>query len=250
MTPAAETDTMPEVAEVRGHLNTANSTPLAEIARQTARLWRSHHLDYDQTKHVVELARKSLRLTPPKQRRRTVDRLDHFEVRRLIDAAYRQSAQYGLMVKVLFSTGARVSEFVNIEVSHLQLDLDPPQVFIAHAKGGSDGSVPILPALAQELRTHLGTRRSGYLFESNRHTRYTPRLVQRVVKAAAQTAGIDKTVTPHRLRASVATLLLDGGMPLDQVQKFLRHQRITTTQIYAETSVKNVGDSYLKVFGR
>ena len=55
--------------------------------------------------------------------------------------------------------------------------------------------------------------------------------MQQVVKAAAQEAGISKTVTPHRLRASVATLLLGGGMLLDQVQRFLRHKCIATTQI-------------------
>ncbi len=66
----------------------------------------------------------------------------------------------------------------------------------------------------------------------------------------AQRARIDRPVTPHRLRASVATLLLDAGMPLDQVQKFLRHKRITTTQIYAETSIKNMGESYLNALER
>ena len=80
-------------------------------------------------------------------------------------------------------------------------------------------------------------RRNGYVFESNRSDKYTPRYVQRLVKEIAKQAAIDKNVTPHRLRASVATILLDAGMPLDQVQKFLRHKRITTTQIYAETSL-------------
>jgi integrase/recombinase XerD len=69
------------------------------------------------------------------------------------------------------------------------------------------------------------------------------------VHDAARRAGIDKDVTPHRLRASVATLLLDEGMPLDQVQKFLRHKRITTTQIYADTSLHGMGESYLRAFG-
>jgi integrase len=112
------------------------------------------------------------------------------------------------------------SEFVQLRVEDLHLALDPPQVYIGKAKGGSDGYVPILPALAQELRTHLGGRRNGYVFESNRSDKYTPRYVQRLIKDAAQRAGIDKNVTPHRLRASVATILLDAGMPLDQVQKF------------------------------
>jgi integrase/recombinase XerD len=118
-----------------------------------------------------------------------------------------------------------------------------------HAKGGSDGYVPILPALAQELRTYLNGRRSGFVFESNRSDKYTTRYVQKVVKDAAQQAGIDKNVTPHRLRASVATILLDAGMLLDQVQKFLRHKRITTTQIYAETSLHGMSDNYVRALG-
>jgi integrase/recombinase XerD len=142
-----------------------------------------------------------------------------------------------------------VSEFVNIHVTDLHLALDPPQVYIAHAKGGSDGYVPILPNLAQELRTHLAGRRTGYLFESNRHDRYTARAIQLIVKDTARRAGIEKTVTPHRLRASVATILLDAGMPLDQVQKFLHHKRIATTQIYAQTSTRGMGESYVKALG-
>ena len=70
-----------------------------------------------------------------------------------------------------------------------------------------------------------------------------------MIKDAAQRAAIDKNVTPHRLRASVATILLDAGMPLDQVQKFLRHKRITTTQIYAETSLRRMGENYLHALG-
>ena len=73
--------------------------------------------------------------------------------------------------------------------------------------------------------------------------------MQRLAHEAARRAGIDKHVTPHRLRASVATLLLDAGMPLDQVQKFLRHKRITTTQIYADTSLRGMGENYLRAFG-
>lgn len=233
--------------EVRGQNQEANS--LREVARETAKLWRKHHLSYDQSKHVVEQTRRELGLEAPRERRRTVERFDRIEVERLIEAAYVHSSRYGFMVKILFYTGARVSEFVNLRVEDLHLALDPPQVYIAIAKGGSDGYVPILPALAQELRTHLGGRRKGYVFESNRSDKYTTRYVQRLVKDAAQRAGIDKNVTPHRLRASVATILLDAGMPLDQVQKFLRHKRITTTQIYAETSLQGMGENYIRAFG-
>jgi integrase/recombinase XerD len=71
-----------------------------------------------------------------------------------------------------------VSEFVHIRVEDLFLDDDPPQIHITHAKGNADRYVPALPALAQELRTHLENRRRGWLFESNRHQRYAVRSVQ------------------------------------------------------------------------
>ncbi len=237
---AAKTD------RVRGQ--SAEATSLRAVIRDTAKLWRKHHLTYDQTKHIVAQVRRELHLAAPRERRRTVERLDRDEVARLIDAAYRRSSRQGLMVKTLFYTGARVSEFVHIQVPDLYLSLDPPQIYLAHAKGGSDGYVPILPVLAQELRTHLAGRQRGYLFESNRSDRYTARYVQRIVHESALQARIAKRVTPHRLRASVATILLDAGMPLDHVQKFLRHKRIATTQIYAETSVRNMGEQYVRAF--
>jgi integrase/recombinase XerD len=96
--------------EVRGQNDKANS--LREVAIQTAKLWRKHHLTYEQTKHVVEQTRRELGVEAPRERRRTVERLDRVEVERLIESAYGHSSQYGFMVKMLFYTGARVSEFV------------------------------------------------------------------------------------------------------------------------------------------
>jgi integrase/recombinase XerD len=235
-----------EARRVRSQNTQAKSLPgLKEVLRETTKLWRKHHISYDQSRYVVAQVRRALQLSAPRERRRTVERLDKQEVGRLIEAAYRKGSRYGLMVKTLFYTGARVSEFINIRVMDLHLDLEPPQVYLAIAKGGSDGYVPILPTLAQELRTHLSGRKAIYLFESNRHAPYTPRAVQLIVQDAAKRAGLAQRVTPHRLRASVATLLLDARMPIDQVQKFLRHKRLSTTQIYAETSLRNLGEHYL-----
>ena len=136
------------------------------------------------------------------------------------------------------------SEFVHIRVEDLHLNSDPPQIHLTHAKGQANRYVPILPALAHELRTHLQGRGQGYLFESNRHTRYTARTVQTIVKQCAEAAGITKRVYPHLLRHSVATILLDSGqVPIDQVRKFLGHLHLSTTQIYAETSLQALGEN-------
>ena len=234
--------------KLRGQMAIAHS--LDEVVRQTCRLWRTHHLAYDQTKYVVERVRRRLTLQPPHTRNRTVARLEQSEVQRLIQTTYRSRSKYGLMIKTVFQTGARVDEFVHIRVEDLLLDSDPPQIHIVHAKRGADRYVPILPALADELRTHLNRRQTGFLFESNRQTRYSTRTLQSIVTTCARAAGIKKRVYPHLLRHSIATILLDSGfVPIDQLQKFLGHLDLSTTQIYAETSLQALGENYLRALG-
>lgn len=246
-------ETNPKPARVRGQITKAhseNATPnLRDAVTQTVALWRKHHLDYDQSKYVVEQARRRLHLSPPPHRRRSVERLDRFEVERLIQAAYRLRSKYGLLVKTLFYTGARVSEFVHIQVADLHLQDDPPQIHLTHAKRQSTRYVPLLRSLSDELQTYLNGRTSGFLFESNRHDCYSVRAIQDIVQEAAKEANIPKRVYPHLLRHSVATLLLQSGeVPLDQVQKFLGHLQIGTTQIYAETSLDALGENYQRAF--
>jgi len=238
----------PKRVKVRGNQPKAQfGLGLAEIVSEMVRIWRKHHLGYDQTKYVVEQARRRLKLQPVHNRRRTVNRLDRSEVERLIRSTYQSRNKYGLMIKTLFLSGARVDEFVHIRIEDLHLDGDPPQIFFSQCKKESNRYVPVLPALAQELRTHLNGRRHGFLFETNRNDRYSVRTVQSIVKSEARKAGIEKRVYPHLLRHSIATILLDSGeVPIDQVQKFLGHLQLSTTQIYAETSIRALGENYLR----
>src|SRR5258708_37310076 len=129
----------------------------------------------------------------------------------------------------------------------LLLDGDPPQIHIVHAKGGADRYVSVL---AHELRTHLQGRQRGFLFESNRHTRYSRHTVQSIVTRCARSAGIKKRVFPHLLRHSIATILLDSGLvPIDQVPKFLGHTHLSTTQIYPQTSLRALAANYILALG-
>jgi integrase/recombinase XerD len=135
--------------KVRGHSAIARSHPdLAQVIFQTVRLWRKAHLGYDQTKYVVEQVRRRLRLDPPRTRRRSVERLDRIEVERLISNGYRLHSKYGLMIKTLFYTSARVDEFVHLRVEDVHLESEPPQVPLTHAKGQASRYVPILPIVA------------------------------------------------------------------------------------------------------
>ena len=208
----------------------------------TTKLWRKHHLTYDQARYVTKEVRKALGVKRVKVRKRAIQRLSRDEEQRLIQVAYRDKGERGLLIKTLLQTGARVSEFVNIKVE--DFFLDQAMILITKGKGGKSHYVPILPELAQELCTHLGQRPIGYLFETNRHLPYSPRRIQQIVKATATKAKIKKRVYPHLLRHSVATTLLERGMPIEQIQKFLGHAKLETTQVYAESTPEMIKASY------
>jgi integrase/recombinase XerD len=221
----------------------AKSSPsLLPVIAATKKLWRQYHLTYDQTHYVAKEVRRALGIERPRTRMRVVARLSRDEERRLIEHAYRMQGTRGLLIKTLFQTGARVSEFVNIQAG--ELFFDEQMILIAKAKGGKSRYVPMLPQLAQELRTHLGNRTTGYLFETVQHTPYSPRRIQQIIKETASDAQITKRVYPHLLRHSVATTLLERGMPIEQIQKFLGHAKLETTQIYAESSAEMIKESY------
>ena len=226
---------------------TKQQTELKKVIAATKKLWRGHHLTYDQARYVAKLVRQQLAIKRPKSRRRVVKRLSQAEERKLVRHAYRMKGVRGLLIKTLFQTGARVSEFVNIKVGHVFFD--EQAILIEMAKGDKSRYVPILPELAQELSTHLGGRKTGYLFETIHNTVYSPRRIQQIVKETAEAAKINKRVYPHLLRHSVATTLLEHGMPLEQIQKFLGHSKLETTQIYAESSSEMIKDSYQRALG-
>ena len=193
-------------------------------------------------RYVTKEVRQALAVERPKMRKRAIARLSRDEETRLITHAYRMKGERGLLIKTLFQTGARVSEFVNIKTE--DVFFDEQMILITKAKGGKSRYVPILPELAQELRTYLGKRTVGYLFETSRASLYSPRRIQQIVKETAEQAQITKRVYPHLPRHSVATTLLERGMPIEQIQKFLGHSKLETTQVYAESSTEMMRESY------
>jgi integrase/recombinase XerD len=235
-------DTGAKNAEFRANSEKAK---FKEVIRATARLWRKHHLDYNQISYVTKKTRKALEVKPLKGKAEVVQRLSREEAERIINHAYSKKGLYGLMVKTLFFTGLRVNEFVNLRVEHV--NFSESEIFVERGKGSKQRYVPIFPFLRDELRIHGGDRRTGYLFESRLNDRFSKRRVQQIIRQVAREAGITRKVYPHLLRKSIATFLLNKGMPIDQVQKFLGHSKLETTQIYAQTSIQSLKDSYQRL---
>ena len=213
---------------------------VARIAAAIAAILVREGVDYPQSKTVFKAVRQRAGLHAPPERRAGVRRLTVEEELRFLDQAYAQGGRTGLMLQTLLETGARASELVQLRVE--DVSLVERVVTIRHGKGDKRREVPIRRELAQLLRLHIGARRAGPLFASRQEgsgpTPYvlTRQRVGQIVRAVAVDAAISKRVYPHLLRHTVATRLLALGMDITDLQRFLGHESIATTRLYAETT--------------
>lgn len=205
------------------------------ISDSVADLLVREGLDYNQTKAVFKAARKKAGLKPPPGRKGAVQRLSLEEELRFIEQAYAKDGRTGLMMQVLLETGARASEFADLRVE--DVGFSERLVVVRSGKGGKRREVPIRRELAQLLRVHVGRRRVGPLFPSRqRPYTYTRQRIGQIVRGVARDADIEKRIYPHLLRHTMATRLLDLGMDIAEVKRFLGHEDISSTQVYAQTS--------------
>jgi site-specific recombinase XerD len=154
------------------------------------------------------------------------------------------------IIELLFSSGLRVSELVNLNRDHINLKRGE---FSVRGKGQKDRPVFVSPEASEWLAAYLETRSDSFVPLFIRYTgsqptdtrgedmRLTPRTIQRIVSKYALLAGITKHVSPHTMRHSFATDLLMNGADLRSVQSMLGHSNISTTQVYT-----HVTDPHLK----
>jgi integrase/recombinase XerD len=210
------------------------------IAAAVATILVREGAGHAQGKAIFKAARECAGLWAAPEHRGGVDRLTVEEEFRFLDRAYAQDGRTGLMLQTLLETGARASELVLLRVE--DVSLVERVIIIRQGNGGKRREVPIRRDLAQLLRLHIGTRRAGPLFASRQEgSGPTPHVLTRqrvgqIVRAVAVAAGISKRVYPHLLRHTVATRLLALGMDITDLQRFLSHESIATTRLYAETT--------------
>ncbi|MCI8671800.1 MAG: site-specific tyrosine recombinase XerD [Bacilli bacterium] len=153
------------------------------------------------------------------------------------------------MLEVLYATGVRVSELCDLQMSNLFLDDGIIKVF---GKGSKERLVPINETAIKYLREYLrfsrdsllGTKDSEYVFISSRHTRITRQAFFKFLKKLCEEKGIKKNISPHILRHSFATHLINNGADLRIVQELLGHSDIQTTQIYTHLSNEKLEEEY------
>lgn len=152
------------------------------------------------------------------------------------------------LVEVLYSSGVRVSELVALDWRDINLVLK--QATVRDGKGGKSRAVPLSTRAARLLQRLLGQRKDKqpWVFRSQFAKRMSKATVQWHMRKLGEQAGLTFQLTPHQLRHSLATHLLNAGMPLDQIQLVLGHRNIATTQRYARTQLQSVEQYYRRVF--
>jgi integrase/recombinase XerC len=135
------------------------------------------------------------------------------------------------IVELLYASGVRVSELSGLDLDDVDAERGVLRVM---GKGRKERMVPFGDVAARALAAYLVRRgtAAGPLFTNHRGGRLTTRSVHAIVRAGARAAGITRRVTPHTLRHSFATHLLEGGASLRMIQELLGHSRLSTTQRY------------------
>lgn len=165
----------------------------------------------------------------------SIQEIDRLETS--IDLSKWEGHRNRAIIEVLFSCGLRVSELVNLKLSDLYLDEEYVRVF---GKGSKERLVPISKRAIQELqfwfddRCHMTIKpgEEDYVFLNRYGKHLTRTMILIMIKRQADMAGIQKTISPHTLRHSFATALLEGGADLRIIQALLGHESIGTTEIY------------------
>lgn len=200
-----------------------------------------------------------IQIETPKQRQSLPKVLNYQDVEKLLEAPDAGTV-FGLrdqaMLEVLYATGLRVSELINLKLDDLHLHMGFIQTI---GKGNKERIIPLGGTATRALESYLESgrpklyrtkSRNDFVFLNHHGKGMTRQGFWKNLKQMALKAGIDKPITPHTLRHSFATHLLENGADLRSVQELLGHADISTTQIYTHVTKARLKDVYKKYHPR
>lgn len=220
--------------------------PAVEVNEDDAKAYLSEMFD-TKSKNTIMLAAASLKffyseilkkefgqVKMPKKDKTLPEVLTKEEVKNLIDSTDNEKSR--LIVSFLYSTGLRVSELVNLKVE--DINFEEGTGWVRRGKGAKDRIFNVSKGLIGELKTYLEGREYKYIFSKEKPL--TTRNIQKIICGTKKRAGINKKVTPHTLRHSFATHLLEAGTDIRTIQAILGHASLNTTQVYTHISSEQI----------
>jgi len=217
--------------------------PVEQLTQDDARNYLAEMFE-DKSKNTIMLAAAALKffyaeilkkdfgeIKMPKKDKRLPEVLTRDEVSKLINSAETRKSR--LILSLLYSSGLRVSELVNLKPQDINFAENIG--WVRGGKGSKDRMFTLSSNLAGEIKEYLKRKEnSKYLFSEE--DPLTTRNIQKIVKQLRTKADIQKKITPHTLRHSFATHLLENGTDIRMIQALLGHSSLNTTQIYTHIS--------------
>lgn len=222
-------------------------SPIQNLIHHICREVNRQKLDYLQLKYIFKVVRERCEVTVPSTTGRKLYELPtNEEINRFY--AVIKNPIHRLIFETLEGTGVRVDELCSLEVK--RIDLEKNLAFISQGKGSKDRIVIVGRRLAEKLTIYLQGKRNRYLFESNRHTRFSTRRIEQLCKQFKKKAGIEKDLTPHTWRHIFNTRLSEAGIPEEKRAVLAGHDDKDSQKIYTHLGVAGIKDEVLAVLDR
>lgn len=182
---------------------------------------------------VIEKRINLKHLYPQRKEHKLPNYLTFDEVKKIIEVTH--NLKHKSIIMLLYSGGLRLSEVINLKIT--DIDSNSMTITIRQAKSKKDRQVMLSEKFLLILRQYYTQYKpSYYLFEGQNSNQYSGRSIQKIVKESTVKSGIKKIVSPHVLRHSFATHLLEAGTDIRSVQQLLGHNHLNTTKIYIQTN--------------
>lgn len=186
---------------------------------------------------VMDMPNRFYAIKRPRKKAPLPKVISQGEVKQMLDSI--TNIKHKCIVQTLYSAGLRRSELLNLKLK--DIDSKRMVIKIVHGKGGKDRLTLLSPTLLKNLRAYYKKYSpQQYLFEGARGGQYSGTSVRNIIKTAALRAGIRVKVTPHTLRHSFATHLLEANTDLRFIQALMGHESTKTTEIYTHVATKHI----------
>jgi integrase/recombinase XerD len=192
----------------------------------------------------------------PFVRRKLPEFLTKDEINKMLGVKFQnnfEGIRNNAFIELLYASGLRISEIASVKLENFNFEINFVKVI---GKGSKERIVPFNMSAAKYIKEYLKEREKvergigSYLFVTKKGRPITRQGLWKIIKKIAVKSGIDKNITPHTIRHTFATHLLEGGADLRSIQQMLGHSNISTTEIYTHTDITHLKEQHLKYHPR
>jgi integrase/recombinase XerD len=217
-----------------------------KIAKKISKLIKYQNPNYDYLRDVFRFIRQDLNIKVTTISKKLPYVPTEEDIKKFYKVVWEmQNMKHVLIIKTLIFTGVRVSELTNIQLQ--DVDLSGCTIKINQGKGGKDRVVPFAPSFKEMLAMHIKQytiENRRYLFESNFRKNYTDRGIRKILMRYTKLAGIEKSISPHKLRHFIFTWLKKKGIDDALIQPYSGHEKRDSLEIYSRLSLSDAQKKY------